>query len=369
MIVVEQHASDSVMYQKTRGEFEEMSIHRHHHQVHNDHEQQHLSVDPVNDLQPHQISHSHMKQHFHHHEDNNGALYLDSLPVPTSNPLILSHPQFEPLYQPSEYFFSNSALDPFSTPNPTSSFNSGCVFNCNNFSLPNQYVTNDPSTECQPDLSLDNFMGSCLSSRLSSTSSSDLGQSNDPLEQLHNFYQPHPSAEESPKRMRSWSEEQIGDSCLYPRSKSLALYPNQTGGARKRVKVRNETTGQEREEDLVRVKPDPEQEAPKFLAIFELPAQNSHPKLPATPVKPRESGKETVRSGNNGGRYRRIAPANRKCDYCGAKFTRKDRLKYHVESSHLRLEPGFKCDQNGCGRAFRQKSDLVRHLRHVHHQL
>ncbi|MBW0510409.1 hypothetical protein O181_050124 [Austropuccinia psidii MF-1] len=77
---------------------------------------------------------------------------------------------------------------------------------------------------------------------------------------------------------------------------------------------------------------------------------------------------QTTRAANNGGRCRRRAPATRLCKHCGANFTRNDRLKYHIDSIHDYKEPKFKCTKPDCLRAFRQRSDLVRHLRHVHHE-
>lgn len=83
-------------------------------------------------------------------------------------------------------------------------------------------------------------------------------------------------------------------------------------------------------------------------------------------VKVKKLVDRTPRTGNNGGRSRRLAPANRECKHCGAKFTRNDRLNYHIDSIHERKEPKFKCTESNCQKAFRQKSDLVRHLKHVH---
>ncbi|POW08962.1 hypothetical protein PSHT_09341 [Puccinia striiformis] len=84
--------------------------------------------------------------------------------------------------------------------------------------------------------------------------------------------------------------------------------------------------------------------------------------------KAKKTPNRTPRTGNNGGRCRRLAPANRECHHCGAKFTRNDRLNYHIDSIHEHKEPKFKCDVVNCSRAFRQRSDLVRHSRHVHHK-
>ncbi|KNZ60923.1 hypothetical protein VP01_1481g4 [Puccinia sorghi] len=90
---------------------------------------------------------------------------------------------------------------------------------------------------------------------------------------------------------------------------------------------------------------------------------------PSSTLKAKKNLKQGPRTGNNGGRSRRQAPANRECPHCGAKFTRNDRLNYHIDSIHEHKEPKFKCDVPNCSRAFRQRSDLVRHSRHVHHKL
>ncbi|KAG0139055.1 hypothetical protein CROQUDRAFT_55317, partial [Cronartium quercuum f. sp. fusiforme G11] len=69
---------------------------------------------------------------------------------------------------------------------------------------------------------------------------------------------------------------------------------------------------------------------------------------------------------NIGGRCRRIAPGTSECGLCGATFTRKDRLKYHYDSKHLKVLPKFLCEIKNCSKAFRQRSDLIRHIKHVH---
>ncbi|WAR64036.1 hypothetical protein PtB15_16B195 [Puccinia triticina] len=89
----------------------------------------------------------------------------------------------------------------------------------------------------------------------------------------------------------------------------------------------------------------------------------------AKPASNKKTPNRNPRVGNNGGRCRRLAPANRECPHCGAKFTRNDRLNYHIDSIHEHKEPKFKCDIGNCSRAFRQRSDLVRHSRHVHHKI
>ncbi|KAI7945113.1 hypothetical protein MJO28_010808 [Puccinia striiformis f. sp. tritici] len=72
---------------------------------------------------------------------------------------------------------------------------------------------------------------------------------------------------------------------------------------------------------------------------------------------------------NRGGSQRREAPADKVCGFCQASFTRNERLRYHIESVHLQLEPEYGCDVPGCQRAFRQRSDLLRHQRTVHRTL
>lgn len=83
----------------------------------------------------------------------------------------------------------------------------------------------------------------------------------------------------------------------------------------------------------------------------------------------RITNQKRANSVNRGGSLRREAPADKICEYCQASFTRNERLRYHIESAHLQLEPEFDCDVPGCNRAFRQKSDLLRHQRTVHRSL
>lgn len=80
--------------------------------------------------------------------------------------------------------------------------------------------------------------------------------------------------------------------------------------------------------------------------------------------KAKKSTPRSTRTNNNGGRCRRLAPANRECPHCGDKFTRNDRLHYHIDSIHEQKERKHKCIQ--CSKAFRQRCDLQRHMRHVH---
>jgi len=72
---------------------------------------------------------------------------------------------------------------------------------------------------------------------------------------------------------------------------------------------------------------------------------------------------------NRGGSLRREAPADKVCGFCQASFTRNERLRYHIDNVHLKLEPEYGCDVPGCQRAFRQRSDLLRHQRTVHRSL
>ncbi|KAH9817452.1 hypothetical protein DFH28DRAFT_961954 [Melampsora americana] len=72
---------------------------------------------------------------------------------------------------------------------------------------------------------------------------------------------------------------------------------------------------------------------------------------------------------NRGGSIRRSAPANKICETCGLGFTRNERLRYHVERVHLQVQPDHPCELEGCHRAFRQRSDLLRHQRTVHNSL
>ncbi|KAI8455136.1 hypothetical protein BY996DRAFT_8469126 [Phakopsora pachyrhizi] len=229
-------------------------------------------------------------------------------------------------------------------------------------------------TEAQWQPYTDRFIGSnddnssFHSRSISSISSSDLGNLNGYHKQLLDSSQSHALHDKSPERLRSRSEGQIGAPHISAWPTQLPFHPNQTSTLKKKLKCKNYIDEKESGEKAIKLEQASTEEPPKFLAIFELPKHKLDATAPIIPIKLKDPGQEGVRSGNTGGRYRRIAPANRKCDYCGAQFTRKDRLKYHIESSHLRLEPGFKCEKLGCGRAFRQKSDLVRHLRHVHQQ-
>lgn len=83
---------------------------------------------------------------------------------------------------------------------------------------------------------------------------------------------------------------------------------------------------------------------------------------------PRVTNQVRSNSINRGGSIRRAAPANKICETCGLGFTRNERLRYHVERVHLQVEPDHACELEGCNRAFRQRSDLLRHLRTVHSQ-
>ncbi|OAV97745.1 hypothetical protein PTTG_01100 [Puccinia triticina 1-1 BBBD Race 1] len=83
----------------------------------------------------------------------------------------------------------------------------------------------------------------------------------------------------------------------------------------------------------------------------------------------RITNQKRVDSVNRGGSLRREAPADKVCGFCQASFTRNERLRYHIESVHLKLEPEYGCDVPGCQRAFRQRSDLLRHQRTVHRSL
>ncbi|EGG09475.1 uncharacterized protein MELLADRAFT_61177 [Melampsora larici-populina 98AG31] len=81
---------------------------------------------------------------------------------------------------------------------------------------------------------------------------------------------------------------------------------------------------------------------------------------------PRITNQIRSNSINRGGSGRRFAPANKICETCGLGFTRNERLRYHVERVHLQVEPDHACELEGCNRAFRQRSDLLRHQRTVH---
>ncbi|KAG0149786.1 hypothetical protein CROQUDRAFT_653053 [Cronartium quercuum f. sp. fusiforme G11] len=83
-------------------------------------------------------------------------------------------------------------------------------------------------------------------------------------------------------------------------------------------------------------------------------------------TKPRVTNQPRTNSINRGGSDRREAPADKICDYCGTGFTRNERLRYHIQRVHLNVEPDHGCEVPGCARAFRQKSDLLRHQRTVH---
>lgn len=106
---------------------------------------------------------------------------------------------------------------------------------------------------------------------------------------------------------------------------------------------------------------------------------------------------------NRGGSIRREAVADKICDDCGASFTRNERLRCkrisknivrfdhyekesnmhklmtgfssfqmfldHIQRVHLQMQPDHDCEVRGCNRAFRQRSDLVRHQRTVHREL
>ncbi|PLW17270.1 hypothetical protein PCANC_11632 [Puccinia coronata f. sp. avenae] len=89
------------------------------------------------------------------------------------------------------------------------------------------------------------------------------------------------------------------------------------------------------------------------------------PEYPTTRI----TNQKRAESINRGGSLRREAPADKVCEFCQASFTRNERLRYHIDSVHLKLEPEYACDVTGCQRAFRQRSDLLRHQRTVHRSL
>ncbi|KAA1100084.1 hypothetical protein PGT21_029089 [Puccinia graminis f. sp. tritici] len=91
--------------------------------------------------------------------------------------------------------------------------------------------------------------------------------------------------------------------------------------------------------------------------------------IPAEIPSTRITNQKRADTVNRGGHLRREAPADKICGFCQASFTRNERLRYHIESAHLQLEPEFGCDIPGCQRAFRQRSDLLRHQRTVHRSL